>query len=30
MVVRGTINRVFGEVEVTRKDRVGGVFVVGE
>jgi len=30
VVVRGSIDRVFDEVEVTRKDRVGSVVVVGE
>ena len=30
MVVRGSIDRVFDEVEVTRKDRVGSVVVASE
>jgi hypothetical protein len=30
VVVRGSIDRVFDEVEVTRKDRVGSVVVVSE
>ena len=30
MVVRGSIDRVFDEVEITRKDRVGSVVVVSE
>ena len=30
MVVRRSIDRVFSEVEVTRKDRVGSVVVVSE